>query len=261
MIARPSLTKAECKLLDLGITEPGAIDVEAIAWVDGIKVQYGDLSGCEARLVGYGDQGIVTIQKGSDERRMRFSIAHELGHWNYHRGQSFSCRADDWVEGYSTKPIIEQEADEYAANLLMPAFMFNPLARAIKRPNFDSVMDLASLFKTSLTATTIRLVESNTWPLILVSHNAKGLAWFKRSKDIPDRWFPQKNLDSDSIAYDRLFANKERVRSQVIGAEAWFDSRGAERFDIVEDAIRISSSQVLTLLWIENNEMLEDKVR
>lgn len=261
MIASSSLTKAECKLLDLGITEPSSIDVEAIAWIDGIKVQYGDLIGCEARLVGYGDQGIVTIQKGFDERRMRFSIAHELGHWNYHRGRSFSCRADDWVEGYSTKPIVEQEADEYAANLLMPAFMFNPLARAIKRPTFDSVIDLAAQFNTSLTATTIRLVESNTWPLILVSHTAQGRAWFKRSKDVPDRWFPQKDLDSDSIAFDRLFGNQERIRAQKIGAEAWFDSRGAERFDIVEDAIRISSSQVLTLLWIEDIEMLEDKIR
>ena len=129
MKTNTSLSKAEYRLLDLGISEPNLIDVEAIAWDEGVKVQYGDLSRCEARLVGFGDRGIVTIRSGSDERRMRFSLAHELGHWNYHRGRSFSCRADDWVDGYSTKPTEERVADEYAAELLMPAYMFNPLAR------------------------------------------------------------------------------------------------------------------------------------
>lgn len=261
MSAHPSLSKAECRLLDLGITEPGSIDVEAIAWDEGVRVQYDDLSGCEARLVGFGDRGIVTIRKGSDERRKRFSLAHELGHWNYHRGRSFACRADDWVAGYSTKPTEEREADGYAADLLMPAYMFKPLSRAIKRPTFDGIQDLADQFRTSLTATAIRLVDINVWPLLLVCHSAQGRVWFKRSKDIPDRWFPQKELDDDSIAFDRLFGNKDRIRSQKINADAWFDRREANRFEIVEDSIRISSSQVLTLLWLENDDMLEEKDR
>lgn len=261
MRANSSLSKAENRLIDLGITEPRSIDVEAIAWDEGVRVQYGDLSGCEARLVGFGDRGIVTIRKGSDERRKRFSLAHELGHWNYHRGRSFSCRAGDWIDGYSTKPPEEREADEYAADLLMPAYMFKPLARAIKCPTFDSIQDLADQFSTSLTATAIRLVDINVWPLLLVCHSTQGRAWFKRSKDIPDRWFPQKELDEDSIAFDRLFGNKDRIRSQKINADAWFDRRGSERFEIVEDAIRISSSQVLTILWLENDEMLEERER
>ncbi len=259
MRANPYLSKAEYRLLDLGITEPNSIDVEAIAWDEGVKVQYSDLIGCEARLVGFGDRGIVTIRNGSDERRMRFSLAHELGHWNYHRGRSFACRVDDLVDGYSTKPTEEREADGYAAELLMPSYMFKPLARAIKRPTFEGVQDLADQFRTSLTATAIRLVDINAWPLLLVCHSAQGRVWFNRSKDIPERWFPQKELDSDSIAFDRLFGNKDRIRAQKINADAWFDCREAGRFEIVEDSIRISSSQVLTLLWMENDEMLEEE--
>lgn len=254
-----SLSKAECRLLDLGITDPNLIDVEAIAWDEGIKVRYDNLSGCEARLVGVGDRGIVTIRKDSDERRKRFSLAHELGHWNYHRGRSFACRVDDWLDGYSAKSTEEREADEYAAELLMPSYMFKPLASAIKRPTFDGIQDLANQFKTSLTATAIRLVDLNVWPVFLICHSARGRVWFKRSKDIPERWFPQKELDADSIAFDRLFGNKDRIRSQKINADAWFDRREAERFDIIEDAIRISNSQVLTLLWLDNDEMLEEK--
>ena len=259
MSAKPNFSKAECRLLELGITEPSEIDIEAIAWDEGVQVKYSDLNGCEARLVGVGDRAIVSIRKAADERRKRFSLAHELGHWNYHRGRSFECRVDDWVDSYNSKPIEEREADQYAAELLMPAYMFKPLAASIKRPTFDGVKELADQFCTSLTATAIRLVDMNTWPLLLLCHSAQGRIWFKKSKDIPTRWFPQKELDSDSLAFDRLFANEDRVRSQKINADAWFGVREAERYEIVEDAIRISKTQILTLLWMEDEEMLEER--
>lgn len=261
MKTNQSISKAESRLLELGIADPSEIDVEAIAWDEGIKVQYSDLSGCEARLVGFGDRGIVTLRNSSDERRKRFSLAHELGHWNYHRGRSFSCRVDEMIDGFSTKPVVEREADEYAANLLMPAYMLKPLALKIKRPTFDGIDDLARQFRTSRTATAIRLVELNVWPLLLVCHSVQGRVWFRRSKDVPEKWFPQKKLDEDSIAFDRLFANQDRIRAQKIGADAWFDQDDADQFDILEDAVRISNSQVLTLLWLESDVMLEARGR
>jgi len=253
-----STSKAERRLLELGIFDPSAIDLEAIAWDEGVRVQYKDLVGCEARLVGCNDRAIITIRRGSDPRRKRFSLAHELGHWNYHRGRSFECRVDDWVEGYNSKPTEEKEADQYASELLMPAYMFGPLAKQIKRPTFDGVRELAETFNTSLTATAIRLVNMNVWPLVLVSHSKNGRIWFSRSKDVLERWFPQKELSQDSMAFDMLFGSEERVRPQKITADTWFDNREAERYDIIEDALRISDNQVLCLLWLENDEMLED---
>lgn len=247
-------------MLELGITDPSAIDLEAIAWDEGVRVQYKDLAGCEARLVGFNNRAIATIRKGSDPRRQRFSLAHELGHWNYHRGRSFECRVNDLVEGYSSKPIEEKEADTYASELLMPAYMFTPLAKQLKRPTFDGVKEMAEKFNTSLTATAIRLVSMNVWPLVLVCHSKNGRLWFNRSRDVPDRWFPQKDLSPDSMAFDILFGQEERIRHQKATADTWFDNRMADRYDIIEDALRISNEQVLCLLWLENDEMLEDSI-
>lgn len=244
--------------MELGIFDPAAIDLEAIAMDEGVRVQYKNLNGCEARLVGYNDRAIVTIREASDPRRKRFSLAHELGHWNYHRGRSFECRVDDWVEGYNSKPAEEKEADKYASELLMPTYMFKPMAKEIKRPTFDGVKELADKFNTSLTATAIRLVNMNVWPLVLVSHSKSGRTWFNRSKDVPERWFPQKELSQDSMAFDMLFGNEDRVRHQKATADTWFDIREADRYDIIEDAIRISQDQVLCLLWLENDEMLKE---
>ena len=252
------LPKAEKRLLELGITEPHEIELEPIALLEGVHVKYDELKGCEARLIGVNDRAIVTIRDGIDERRKRFSLAHELGHWNCHRGRSFECRVDDLAEGYLSKPVEEKEADKYAADLLMPSYMFKPRAKSLKRPTFDSVIELSKIFNTSLTATAIRLVDMNIWPLMIVCHTQQRRTWFNRSPDIPIKWFPKNEVDADSIAFDRLFGDAERTRAQKIGADAWFDRFDAERYDITEDAIRISRNEVLTLLWLENDGMLED---
>ena len=60
------------------------------------------------------------------------------------------------------------------------------------------------------------------------------------------------------MAFDMLFGRAERVRHQKATADTWFDNREADRYDIIEDALRISSEQVLCLLWLENDEMLKE---
>lgn len=90
-----ALTPAEAMLSELGVTEPQEIDLEAIAWCFGARVKCRPLDGCEARIAASGDQAIVTVSSRCSHRRRRFSLAHELGHWKYHRGRLLVCRADE----------------------------------------------------------------------------------------------------------------------------------------------------------------------
>ena len=60
--------------------------------------------------------------------RRRFTIGHELGHWELHRdGQrSLFCRrtaVDEAVPAEPVAPDIEEEASRFAAALLMPAWL------------------------------------------------------------------------------------------------------------------------------------------
>jgi len=249
-------TPSETLLMELGITEPNEIDVDLIAHYVGVKVKYDELHGCEARLVGYHDRAVVTIRKRTTPTRQRFSVAHELGHWHHHRGRSFECRVEDIEEKYNTKPEEERVADQYAANLLMPNYIFLPIAKEYSVHSFNSINELANAFNTSPIATAIRLVDSNTIPSILICHGKNGRKWFKRSTDIPRRWFPKYELDVDSFAFEALYGNKDQARPQKIGADAWFDRREAERYDIFEHSIQ-SGNDSLTLLILENEDMLE----
>jgi len=89
------LRPAELLLKNLGITDPREIDLEAIALDQGAIVKHGSLDGCEARIVGYGSRAIITVDDRKPRTRLRFSTAHELGHWKHHRGRSLVCRPDE----------------------------------------------------------------------------------------------------------------------------------------------------------------------
>lgn len=252
------LTQAERLLQELGVTEPEEIDLDAIAFHVGARVRYRPLEGCEARIIGAGDQAIITVKADSHPRRKRFSIAHELGHWHHHRGQCLVCRAEETLPGGALSP--ERVADGFAADLLMPAYLFRSVARQHAKLTFKVVEALAEAFRTSLTATAIRLVESDHAPALLVCHGPRGRKWFTRSRSVPRRWFPQDSLHADSFAFGVLFGSKpDDSMPRQIGADAWFDRWEAERFEVHEQTKRTKRDEILTLIFVSDHDMLEDR--
>lgn len=253
-----SFSPAERLLQELGITEPDEIDLEAIAYHVNARVRYRSLDGCEARIIGKGDEAIITVNANSTYRRKRFSIAHELGHWHHHRGKCLTCR----VEEYRPRDVLSPErvADSYAADLLMPNYLFRPLARHQSKLTFKTVAALANIFNTSNSATAIRLVECDHSPALLVCHGPKGRKWFTRAPSVPQRWFPQDNLGADSYAFGIQFGgNPDDPIPRKIGADAWFDRWDAERFEVYEQTIRSGPEETLTTVLISDPAMLEDQ--
>jgi len=253
-----SLSPAERLLQELGVTEPAEIDLEAIAYYVNARVRYRSLDGCEARIIGKVDEAIITVNANSTYRRKRFSIAHELGHWHHHRGKCLACRVEEYRPRDALSP--ERTADGYAADLLMPYYLFRPLARLQGKLTFKAVTALADIFNASKPATAIRLVESDHSPALLVCHGPRGRKWFTRAPSVPQRWFPQDNLDADSYAFGIQFGkNPDDPLPRKIGADAWFDRRDADRFEIHEQTIRTSPDETLTLVLISDPRMLEDQ--
>ena len=254
-----SLAPAERVLHDLGITVPREIDIEAIAWYLGARIKRCDLDGCEARIIGHHDQAIIRVNSSSHPRRQRFSIGHELGHWHYHRGRMLVCRSEDIGNRKSGTPEMECVADAYAADLLLPHYLFVPISRQHAKLSFRTVRDLGNVFDTSLTATAIRLVESRHSPAVLVCHGPNGRKWFTRSPDVPERWFPRAHLDPESFAFDFLFdQGQEQAHPRLIGADAWFDRDEAQRYEVREHSVRTANDEILTLLMFTADGMLED---
>lgn len=252
------LRPAEMLLQDLGVTDPRDIDLEAIAFDQGAVVRFRPLVGCEARIVGYGDRAVISVDNQYHRPRVRFSIAHELGHWHRHRGRSLICRPDDIGNPRRSAIDPERVADAYAADLLLPRYLFMPRANMLGATSIENLEILAQDFSTSKTATAIRLVEYGPEPAMLVCHGPNGRKWFNRPRYVPERWFPREDLDADSYAFEVLYGENRRSRRVLMGADAWFDRRGADRFELYEQTLKVSDDEILTLLVFKSEEMLAD---
>jgi Zn-dependent peptidase ImmA (M78 family) len=177
---------AERRLSELGISQPKEIDVDLIAMDAGMRVEYEHLDGCEAMLVGAGSKAIATIKPSRSRGRERYSIGHELGHWEMHRGRSFRCRVDDPDRNFASDKLLEKEADKYAAGLLMPKYLFEPVLRERRDLSLVRLEEVATIFSTSVLATALRLADLDIQPVLIACYSPSGLRWHKRAGLRPD---------------------------------------------------------------------------
>ena len=177
-------------------------------------------------------------------RRKQFSIAHELGHWRFHRGKTLVCRVDEYRPRDGQSP--EKIADAYAADLLMPRYLFGPRALELGQTSFGTIGSLAEEFKTSLTATAIRLINLDHVPGFVICHSPRGRKWFARAPSVPRHWFPREDLDAKSFGFGVQFGGRpDDSLPRKIGAEAWFDRQGAARFIVREQTIKSRTTKQL----------------
>ena len=239
-------------LKSLGITEPAEIDICAIAQSRGATVVEKPVTGCEARIIGYGERAIIVVNSESLLSRKRFSAAHELGHWMRDAGTiGLGCNPEALFG--SGEANAETRANRYASDLLLPKFMFAPRAKGCPI-TFETVSALADMFQTSLTATSIRLIDYGSYPAMLVCSDAQRVRWFRRGAEVPISLWPQP-------AGQMTFANELLRRtsrgattSGQIYSNQWFSA--VRPHSVHEDSRCISSEVVLTLLWWNDEEPL-----
>jgi hypothetical protein len=207
-------------LAQLGITEPEDIKIEAIAQYCGATVLYEPLDGCAARILGFGDRAIITVDQNSRRGRQRFSVGHELGHWILDRGRgSFECESKVYATEWSSDNP-EKRANRYAAELLLPENMFRPRVKN-REITFDTVKDMTKKFTTSLTATAIRLVELGSYPAIVICSENGRMRWFVPGPDVPSQLKPRDELSPGSVAYDILKGISTTNAPVDVYAEDW----------------------------------------
>ena len=96
----------------------------------------------------------IYVSAGDPNTRQRFTIAHELGHFILHDDYPEETFYRDQYAHLLThsKHSIEQEANWFAASLLMPAEATNLYWRDIR-----DISDFATMFRVSISAATYRL--------------------------------------------------------------------------------------------------------
>ncbi|MGG2197561.1 ImmA/IrrE family metallo-endopeptidase [Paenibacillus validus] len=119
---------------------------------------------------------------------MNFTMAHELGHWvlhvndkdNLQTAMIFDDRETFFCRSWSKKPPEEYQADMFAGSLLMPKPMIQRVIAILKSQGniqMRQLYELASLFKVSISALTVRLKQ-----LDLLYIDASGTIYNSKSE-------------------------------------------------------------------------------
>ena len=244
-------------LADLGIREPEDLDIEAIAQHCGATIVYKALFGCEARIMGIDNKAIITVNARSTLERQRFSAGHELGHWMRDRGTAaFQCNEQMFVREWSSDNP-EKRANRFASDLLLPAKIFRPLAKEYP-VTFETVQKLAAIFKMSLSATAIRLVEYGSYTAMLVCNGPNGRLWFVASSTVEGRLWPVDQPGQWTRASALLSGRSRAEGPQDVRADEWIKSFRAEQYWVKEDSILWTGGTALSLIWWENERQLID---
>lgn len=146
------------------------IPIEEIVQKRGLQIKPYDLGeNVSGVLVMDSGKGTIGFNPTESKVRQRFTIAHELGHYELHKqdsglfidkGFTMLFRDQNSSKGEIKK---ELEANAFAAALLMPEKL---LKKEIKNHDFDlsdddSMKELAKVFNVSVSAMTFRIANLN----------------------------------------------------------------------------------------------------
>jgi hypothetical protein len=122
--------------------------------------------GSPRALLSFGDR-LVATDDSLDDKRTRFSVLHEIGHYvlPHHEHTLYVC--DDIGLSFATRLVMEKEANEFAADLLFLGDRFSVEANC-RQINAKTVKELALQYRASFEATARRLVEKNFRPCMLI---------------------------------------------------------------------------------------------
>jgi hypothetical protein len=217
------------------------------------------------RLQG-GGAGIMMAADQPQGRR-RFSLAHELGHFyipaHLNAGPMLKCADADLRARSSDSKVLEWEANDFAAELLMPRKLFGQDIRN-KAINFGVVEQLAGpeMYQISMTAAAWRLVQLTREPCALVMSVEGAISWVARSESFPYR-VPERNqrIGSGTAAAAVFRGEAANRKAESVPPYEWLEireGRSLENIELLESTFAIPSlRQILSLLWvseIEENE-------
>lgn len=152
---RRSLVKEKADYLTKYYSSP-PIPVLEIAETCGVNVVFDEMGVYKNEIAGFCDFQNSKLYVNSEDpvNRQTFTIAHELGHWILHR-DFFLKNPNKYpvlprYQSSDSSNLFEQEANGFAANLLVPEHLLSPVRSA-------PVSILAKIFSVSKQMMEIRL--------------------------------------------------------------------------------------------------------
>ena len=199
-----------------------------------------------------GKHFICVNDKDSEERR-RFTACHEIAHIVL--GLPSDHSSMPWWS-YAKRPKNEVLCDVFAAELLLPKQLFEPLVRE-EQIGLSAIDELGRRFLASATATGSRYAMVMDAPCAFVLSENGVVRYASRSKTLRDAggWIPPRMEVPPETLSAGLRAGSMETAPDEVAADVWFSDwrRGGM---VLEQARFLKPwDQTLTLLWFEDEEV------
>jgi len=203
--------------LEIAVTE--CIDLDYVAERLAIKVKRMNLgAGIEGACKSKGIKRLVVLNPNpSSFQKERFTFSHEIGHLLIHHS-SYIC-LEDFLHTYKTQSDEEQEANDFAAELLLPRRAILDIFTQ-KDLTFALIEQVASNYQTSLSVAAIRLTQIFNDSAALIWHDGQHISWKVKS----DTCYLKISDVVSPLALAHKTSNEKRNVKGNVDPECWIDS-------------------------------------
>lgn len=249
------------EFIALGCSKKGVIDLQSIADKEGISYSFGNYADSYDGLLEF-DSGNFHIYINNDRlgnpytERARFTFAHELGHYfiDDHR-VSLSrglINSHPSFTGFLSDLKMERQADYFASCLLLPQKWIKE--DCIKRKfNFALIQELSKKYQVSLTATALRLVNIDIYPLMIIFSKNQKISWYWFTRDFPF-WSLKHGKDripENTSAGEFYYECRKNINTEIVYADDWFNIKFSSDKDrpFYEQCVYGIDNSVLSIIW------------
>lgn len=241
---------------------------EIAAAIDIYEIREESLDGLEGGLIVARDksEGAILVRRDRSERRKRYTIAHEIGHYvnPWHKSDSpegFRCRTRDMaLDRYNPNDRatkMEVQANQFAAELLMPRQQVDQFLESKMGADIVNILSMADRFHVSREAAARRYVARIEEPIAVVFSKDGRIRYAKSNDDFPrlNVWNGEL-LPAESLSFTVQSAEGNVSDWAEVHGHTWLKrSRG---FMVCEQTLTQQGGFRMTLLMVERDEDEDD---
>jgi Zn-dependent peptidase ImmA (M78 family) len=249
----------------------GEVPLEEIAKTAGIKeIKYSPLNSFEGTLLANENktEGVIIVNSNSRHHRQRFTLGHELGHFMIPRhGHKMQCSKNDLVaqptKTMSATLSIEVEANQFAAEILLPRSLLKKSSDFINKPSIDAIKSIASKFNVSFQASAVRFADIHDYPITIVMSREGRVIYGYKNSEFP--FWLKIGKNGDLIPPKSLSGMVDAKKSETISSDEclsslWFDKNRHYELpeSLIEEVYVQEDGYIATILWFEE-EIVESE--
>ncbi len=248
-------------LEEVGVKSLKEISLEEIIYSKGIFLKPCKIDGSQGRIVMNGRNAIISFDKSIEYTpKVNFILAHELGHFELHKDlllkQNFLTDTEKTLNEWYAHGKHEKEANQFAAELLMPYHLFKEQVFR-KKFSIDLMRSVASFFGTSITASVLRYRDIGDFPIAIIFSDKKVIKWRSFSEDFLFQYLQVNSpIPENSVAVDYFYDGKLPTEPELIYAQDWFSNDYKIKYHIdmkmYEECLKIHNTEsILSVIWYD----------